>query len=62
VVAQELGEAGSVGVVRGEAGDAVGDFFAATLPVEVTDVADDAEELGGVGEVDRRRGGLRCGA
>ncbi|MCA1676633.1 MAG: hypothetical protein LC799_32160 [Actinobacteria bacterium] len=53
VLAQEMVEVGGVGVVRGEAGDAVGDFLAATLSVEAADVADDPEDLGGVGEVDR---------
>jgi len=62
VVAQEPGEVGSVGVVRGEAGDAVGDFLGAALVVEAADVADDAEDLRGVGEVDRHLGGHRCGA
>ena len=62
VVAQQLGEVLTCGVVGGEAGDAVRDLFGAALPVEAADVADDAEDLGGVWEVDRCVGGDRCGA
>jgi hypothetical protein len=40
----------------------VRDLFGAALPVEAADVADDAEDLGGVWEVDRCVGGDRCGA
>jgi hypothetical protein len=40
----------------------VGDFLAAALVVEAADVADDPEQLGGVGEVDAHLWGHRDGA
>ena len=54
---QDLTEGFGVCFSWGEAGDAVGDLFGAPLPVEVTDVADDTENLGCIRKVDRRVGG-----
>jgi hypothetical protein len=50
------------GAVPARRADASGDFRGTTLCVEAADVADDAEDLGGVREVEWYRGGHRCGA
>lgn len=56
------GLGGGCGRGRFEAADAVGDLFEATLPVQAAEVADDAEDLGGVREVNRHLAGYRRGA
>ena len=62
VPAQEFSQLGGVSPVRCQAGGAAGDFLGAALVIEAADVADDPEQLGGVGEVDRHLVGHRYGA
>jgi len=52
----ERGELVTVGLVGGEVGDAVHDFFVDALAVQPAGVADDPEDLLGAGEVDPGRG------
>ena len=62
VPAQQFAQVGGGGPVRCQAGGAVGDLLGAALVVEAADVADDPEQLGGVGEVDAHLVGHRDGA